>query len=72
MVDAEPVERAADLLVRACVVALAGLRREEELVAMPLQPWRDAELRVTVRRGGVDVVDAVAEEELERSVSVRL
>ena len=34
VVDAEPVERAADLLARAGAVALAGLRREEEPVAV--------------------------------------
>ena len=34
-IDAEAFERAADLLARACAVALAGLGREEEPVAMP-------------------------------------
>ena len=71
-VDAEPVERAADLLPRALVVALAGLRRDEEARRARAQPRRDAELRVAVRGGGVDVVDAVREQQLERALGVRL
>src|SRR3982751_321207 len=71
-IDAEPVERPADLLARARVVALSGLRREEETFAMTAQPGRDPELRVTVRGGGIDVVDAVLEQELERLVRLGL
>ena len=70
-VDAEPLERAPDLLLRSRVLALAGLRREEELVAVAREPRCEAQLRVAVRRGGVDVVDAVLEEQLERRGRLR-
>ena len=66
-IDAEPVERAADLLARAGAVALPGLRREEEPVAVLAQPRREPQLRVAVRRSGVDVIDAVLEQQLERA-----
>ena len=39
------------------VRALAGLRREEEPVAVLAQPGREPQLGVAVARGGVDVVD---------------
>ena len=61
VVDAEAVERAADLLACAGVVALAGLRRQEETVAVPLEPWGEPQLGVAVRGGRVDVVHAVLE-----------
>ena len=48
LVDAEPVERAADLLACAGAVALAGLGREEELLAVLRQPGRDPQLGVAV------------------------
>ena len=60
--DTEPVERAANLLARAGAVSLPGLRREEEPVAVLAQPRREPQLRVAVRRSGVDVIDAVLEE----------
>ena len=56
-VDAEPVEGAADLLARAAVGALPGLRRDEERAGVAPQPRRDAQLGVAVARGDVDVVD---------------
>ena len=72
VVDAEAVERAADLLARARAVALAGLRGEEEPVAVLRQPRCEPQLRVAVRRGRVDVVDAVLEQQLERAVGLGL
>ncbi len=67
VVDSEPVERAADLLACTGSLTLAGLRREEELVAVLRQEGRKAELGVAVRRGRIDVVDAVLEEQFERA-----
>ena len=61
-VDAEPVQRAADLLARAAVAPLPRLRREEERARVALQPGRDAQLGVAVARGDVDVVDPVLEQ----------
>ncbi len=52
----------------ALLIAPVGLGRKEEAPRLALQPWRDTQLRVPVGRGGVDVVDAVAEQELERLV----
>ena len=72
LIDAEPVERAADLLVRAGAVALPGLRREEEAVAMLRQPGREPQLRFAIGRGRVDVVDAVLEQQLQRGVRLGL
>ena len=71
-IDAEPVERAANLLARAGAVALPGLRREEEPVAVPAQPRSEPQLRVAVRRCRVDVIDAVLEQELERGIGLGL
>jgi hypothetical protein len=72
VVDAEAVERAPDLLARGGVAALAGLRRDEELALVLPQPVRDAQLGVAVSGGGVDVVDAVLEQQLESAVGVAL
>ena len=72
LLDAESVERTANLLPRAAVVALPGLRGEKETIAIPGQPRRDPELRVAVGGGGVDVVHAVLEQDLERCVRLRL
>jgi hypothetical protein len=72
VVDAEPLERAADALLRALVVPVARLRRDEEAAGLALQPRRDAQLGVAVRGRGVDVVDAVREKEVERALGVVL
>ena len=71
-IDAEPLERALDLLLRALVVPLSRLRREEKPVRVPLQPRRDPQLGVAVRGGGIDVVEAVLEQHLERGVRLAL
>ena len=72
VVDAEAVERAADLLARPAVGPLAGLRGDEELALVPAQPGGDAQLGVAVGRRDVDVVDAVLEQQLQRAVGVGL
>ena len=43
-VDVEAVERAPDLLARTGAIAQAGLRREEDTVAVPCQPRRESQL----------------------------
>jgi hypothetical protein len=70
VVDAEALQRALDLLLRAGVVPPSGLRREEEATRLSLQPRGYSQLRVAVGGGRVDVVDAVLEQELERSLSL--
>ena len=72
VIDAEPVERAANLLARACAVSLPGLRRDEEPVAVLVQPWRESQLRVAVPRSGVDVIHVVLEQQLERGIGLGL
>ena len=61
-IDAETIERSANLLARPRVVALLGLRGDEETVGMTTQPRRDSELGVAVGSSGVDVVHAVLEQ----------
>jgi len=63
MVYAEPVQGPVQLIVRAFRVAGAGLGGEEETIRLALQPRGDAQLRVAVAGGGVDVVDTVPEED---------
>ena len=66
--DIHPVERAVDGVARRRSRPVAGLRREEERVAMLREPGSQLVLRVPVARGGVDVVDAVLEQQLEDGV----
>ena len=61
-----------DLVTRRGAVALSGLRRQEEAVAVLREPRRESQLRLAVRRGSVDVVDVVLEQQLERAVRLRL
>src|SRR5207244_6494348 len=73
VVHTQPVEREPDLVARLGVGALAGLGREEEAVApFPLQPRRDVELRIAVARRRIEVVQVVAEHELEGAVGFGL
>ena len=72
VVDSESVERTADLLACTGTFTLAGLRREEELVSVLREEGRKPELGFAVRRGRVDVVDAVLEEQFERGVGLSL
>ena len=60
VVDAEPLERAVDVLARLARRPLAGLGRQEEVAPVTRHPRPDAQLGVAVPRGGVDVIDAVA------------
>jgi hypothetical protein len=72
VVDAETLERASNLFARSVVVALFGLRRKEEPARVALEPRCDPQLRVAVRGGGVDVVDVVFEQDLERRIRFAL
>ena len=68
VVDAQPVEPAPYLLPRFSALPLAGLCRHEELSWVALQPRRNTQLRVAVRRGGIDVVHTVLEQQRESGV----
>src|SRR4029077_5418784 len=73
VVDAKTPKRVADLVARLGVGALTGLCREEETVAaFTLEPRRDVQLRIAVAGGRVEVVQVVAEHELEGSVGLSL
>ena len=72
VVDPEAVERPADLVAGTGTITLARLRRQEELVAVLREQWREPKLGVAVRRSGVDVIDALLEEQLEGRVGFRL
>jgi hypothetical protein len=61
VVHAETIERAADLLARAFVTTVFGLRCNEEVVAMVLEPRSYARLGIAVGRGDVKVVHATSE-----------
>ena len=71
-VDAEPLERAMEVLACLARGARAGLGRQEEVLAVAVHPCPDAQLGVAVPGGRVDVVDAVTQQHLERAVGVRL
>ena len=49
----------------AFLVALIAFGREEEAIGLSFQPGRDAQLGVAVTGGGVDVIDAVAQEDIQ-------
>ena len=72
LVDAHPLERAADLVVRRRVAALGRLRCQEELRPMLAEPGRETQLRLAVARGSVDVVHPVLDEQGERLVCLTL
>ena len=65
MVDAQPLERAMELLFGRSVFPLTGLRGEEEGIRDALQPRGDAKLRIAVGSSGIDVVHAMLEKEVE-------
>ena len=71
-IHAQPLERAVEILARARGGAASRLGGEEEVLAVARHPRADAKLGVAVARGGVDVVDAVPEQQLQRAVGLRL
>src|SRR5205823_12576479 len=72
VIHAEAIEGTADLLARSSTVTVPGLRRQEDAVAVVGEPPSESQLRIAVRRGGVDVVHAVLESYLEGTVGLRL
>src|SRR6267143_3212593 len=69
MVDAQSVDGTIDLFARPLLVALVAFGRQEESSGFALQPGRDAKLGVAVTGRRVDMIDAVAKQDLECLVS---
>ena len=69
VIDTEPVERPVQLLAGGLGGAFASLGRDKEIPRLSLQPRLDTQLRVAVRGGGVDVIDAKSEEYVQGPVS---
>jgi hypothetical protein len=67
-VGAHPLERVVDVASGALAVALAGLARKEEVIAMAVHPGADPQLGIAVSGCGVDVVDAALEQQIEHPV----
>ena len=72
VIDAQPLERAVDVVTRLLPRPRARLGGQEEVLAMARHPRADAQLGVAVARGRVDVVHAVAQQRLEGAVGVVL
>ncbi len=71
-IDTHALERASNLRPCALVIASPGLRREKEAVAMLGEPGLQAILRLAVRGGDVDVVDALLQQQLEDGLRLGL
>jgi hypothetical protein len=72
VVNAQSFERAMHTVARAAVGSIAGLGSEEEALAMLAHPRANSQLGLAVRRGRVDMIDAVLEQRLEHRVRLRL
>jgi len=72
LVYLQALERTPDLIERRPRLAFPGLGRQEERLAMALDPGANAQFRVAVAGRGVDVVDAVLEPELDGGIRLRL
>src|SRR5215469_14370120 len=59
---AHPLKGLVDLALGLVIRALAGFRGEKETPRMSFKPGRDSQLRVTVSRGDVKVVNTVAQQ----------
>src|SRR6516225_7922251 len=59
---AHPLKGLVDLALGIVIRALAGFRGEKEASRMSFKPGRDSQLRVTVPRGDVNVVNTVAQQ----------
>ena len=71
-IDAEPSQRALEACSGIVGRALCGLRRQKETVTVPSHEGSDAELGIAVVGGGVDVVDAELQQEVEHFVGASL
>ncbi len=69
--DAHAFQRKMNLSLGVVVGAEAGLGGQKKAPRMLFKPWRDPQLRVTVAGRDVNVVDAVAQQYLERSGPLR-
>src|SRR5215831_20566987 len=72
VIDPEPLERPVDVLARLARGPRAGLRGEKEVLPMASHPRPDTQLGVSIASGGVDVIDAVAQENIQTAVGGRL
>src|SRR5690606_26721064 len=72
VIGPKTVQRPVELVASGVPLSLARLRGKEHLVTVPGQPRANQLLRVSVRRGGVEVVDAVAHGCLDRPVGFGL
>src|SRR5213593_4182938 len=72
MVDAQPVEGAVNVLTGLAGGPGSRFGREEEVLPVAGHPRSDTQLGVPVPRGGVDMVDAVPKQHVQRAVGIRL
>ena len=72
MIRLEPLQRPVNPLPSLLIAPLTGFGRQEERIPVSLHPRADAQFRLTVAERGVDVVDAVAQQQIERAVGFRL
>ncbi len=71
-VHAQTFEGAIKLLFGTLISARAGFGGQEEVVAMFFHPRPNSQLRITIARGGIDVVDPVLQQQVERAVRLLL
>ena len=71
-VGAQPFQRALDLVVGLGPSTFTGLGGEKELVAVSLHPGPESQLCVAVTCGGVDVVDPMFADHLDRLIRLVL
>ncbi len=71
VVGLQPLQRAVDRRPGALAVAVARLRRQEDVVADPRDPRAQPQLGVAVARGDVEVVDPGVQRLLDRGVGGR-
>ena len=72
LVHAHPFEGAVDLRFGGGVFAFVGLCGQEEAIAVFLETWPEQELGVAVAGGGIDVVDAVIQQQVDGAVGIGL
>src|SRR5262245_23843687 len=71
-VHPQPLERPLETRARPVIGAIAGFGGEKESLAMLAHPGSDSELGITIRRGGIDMIDSVFEEDLENAIGAIL
>ena len=68
VVDPHPLQGPLQLLTSLLGPALAGLGGQKELARRALQPGPKAQFGIPIAGGDIDVVDAVPQEDFERSI----